>query len=81
MTLQEKLSKMKNTCGFLNGRQSSQIYSKNYLKLKKSLIFSVVSRNSPIQTALKNVLALKEQVWVFFFKSKISFWKEFCCSK
>lgn len=36
MTLQEKLSEMKNTCGFINGRQPSQIYNKNYLQLKKS---------------------------------------------
>lgn len=61
---------MKNTCGFVNGRQSSQIYNKNYLKLKKPLMFSVVSRNTLIQTALKNVPALKDQVWVCFFQNQ-----------
>lgn len=48
MTLQEKLSEMKNTCGFINGRQPSQIYNKNYLQLKKKEVsFLKFHRNSP----------------------------------
>lgn len=48
MTLQEKLSEMKNTCGFVNVRQPSQIFNMNYLKLNiYTYIFSILSRNSP----------------------------------
>lgn len=76
MTLQEKLSEMKNTCGFINGRQPSQIYNKNYLQLKKKIsLFSTVSRNSP-NYPKESSYRKKKQAVTFVFKSAILVLKE-----
>lgn len=77
MTLQEKLSEMKNTCGFINGRQPSQIYNKNYLQLKKKIsLFSTVSRNSPNYPQRIILKQKKKQAVTFVFKSAILVLKE-----
>lgn len=72
---------MKNTCGFVNGRQSSQIYNKNYLKLKKLLVFCSFQIYSNSSCTKKCSCTKRSSLCMFFPKSKISFLKEFCSSK